>query len=222
MDFSPLFVSVKIAFFSTTITFFLGSALAWLSGFTKKAKPLMDSILSLPLVLPPTVTGFFLLMLLGKQGLLGKLILRAGIKVLFTWQGGLIAAVCISLPVMYRTARGAFQQVDSNLLNAARTLGMSEFAIFCRITLPLSAPGVAAGAILSFARSLGEFGATMMVAGNIPGKTQTMAVAVYTAMQSGNMSLAFKWVCILFAISLAILLLMNLTTEKVSSGGRSK
>ena len=210
MDFSPLWISFKIALFATLITFVLGVFAAWAAGNAKKAKPFIDALLSLPLVLPPTVTGFILLILFGRTSALGNFFMERGINLLFTWQGGVCAAVVISFPVMYRTVRGAFDQVDETILQAARTLGMSEFKIFRKILLPLSLPGVAAAVVLSFARALGEFGATIMVAGNIPGKTQTMALAVYTAMQAGNRELAFIWVGIIFAISLVILLLMNL------------
>ena len=210
MDFSPLWISFKIALFATLITFVLGVFAAWAAGNAKKAKPFIDALLSLPLVLPPTVTGFILLILFGRTSALGNFFMKRGINLLFTWQGGVCAAVVISFPVMYRTVRGAFDQVDESILQAARTLGMSEFKIFRKILLPLSLPGVAAAVVLSFARALGEFGATIMVAGNIPGKTQTMALAVYTAMQAGNRELAFIWVGIIFAISLVILLLMNL------------
>ena len=210
MDFSPLWISFKIALFATLITFVLGVFAAWAAGNAKKTKPFIDALLSLPLVLPPTVTGFILLILFGRTSVLGNFFMERGINLLFTWQGGVCAAVVISFPVMYRTLRGAFDQVDETILQAARTLGMSEFKIFRKILLPLSRPGVAAAVVLSFARALGEFGATIMVAGNIPGKTQTMALAVYTAMQAGNRELAFIWVGIIFAISLVILLLMNL------------
>ena len=210
MDFSPLWISFKIALFATLITFVLGVLSAWAAGNAKKAKPFIDALLSLSLVLPPTVTGFILLILFGRTSALGNFFMERGINLLFTWQGGVCAAVVISFPVMYRTLRGAFDQVDESILQAARTLGMSEFKIFRKILLPLSLPGVAAAVVLSFARALGEFGATIMVAGNIPGKTQTMALAVYTAMQAGNRELAFIWVGIIFAISLVILLLMNL------------
>lgn len=214
MDFSPLVVSCKIAAFSTVLTFVTGVLAAWGAGLTKKAKPVLDALLSLPLVLPPTVIGFLLLILFSRNAAFGSFLSKIGLPVLFTWQGGVIAAAVISFPVMYRTARGAFDQIDGTVISAARTLGMSEFAIFTKIMLPVSAPGIAAGVMLSFARALGEFGATIMVAGNIPRKTQTMAVAVYTAMQGGNKVLAFRWCAVIFSISLVILLLMNGFTEK--------
>ena len=214
MDFSPLAVSCKIAFFSTLLTFITGILAAWGAGLTKKAKPVLDSLLSLPLVLPPTVIGFLLLILFSKNGAFGAFLSKTGLPLLFTWQGGVVAATVVSFPVMYRTTRGAFDQIDEIIISAARTLGMNEFTIFRKIMLPVSTPGIAAAVILSFARALGEFGATIMVAGNIPGKSQTMAVAVYTAMQGGNKALAFRWCAVIFAISLVILLLMNIFTER--------
>ncbi len=185
-DFSPLFVSLKVSVTATIITFAMGIAAAWLIGRLKRGRNIADVLLSLPMVLPPTVVGFFLLLAFGKDGFAGKFLANIGMNVLFTWQGAVVAAVAVSLPIMYRTVRGAFEQIDKNIIAAARTLGMSESRIFFRIMIPMARPGIAAGSLLSFARSLGEFGATMMVAGNIPGKTQTMSIAIYTAMQGGN------------------------------------
>lgn len=209
MDLSPLWISLKVAVVATIFTFILGIIAARLVLSLGKMKMFIDGIFSLPMVLPPTVVGFFLLILLGKNSFPGQALLKLGINVLFTWQGAVISAVVVSFPIMYRTARGAFEQVDFNLIHAARTLGMTERAIFFKIMLPVSWPGVAAATILSFARALGEFGATIMVAGNIPGRTQTMSVAIYTAMQSGNRSLAYLWVAIIVTISLLTILLMN-------------
>ncbi len=135
-----------------------------------------------------------------------------GLNVLFTWQGAVIAAIVVSFPIMYRTARGTLEQVDVNLVHAARTLGMSEWEVFIKIMLPVSWPGVAAATILAFARAMGEFGATIMIAGNIPGRTQTMSVAIYTAMQSGNRELAYLWVAIIMGISFVSIVLMNVLT----------
>ena len=199
MDFSPLWISLKVAVCATVFTFFLGLLSA----------RLVLSIFSLPMVLPPTVVGFFLLIIFGKNSLLGGLLLKMGISVLFTWQGAVIAAVVVSFPIMYRTVRGAREQVDGNLSYAARTLGMSEAKIFFRIQLPAAWPGVAAATILAFARAMGEFGATIMLAGNIPGRTQTMSVAIYTAVQSGDRSLAYYWVAIIMGISFFTIFLMN-------------
>jgi molybdate transport system permease protein len=213
MDLSPLLISCKIAFSATLITFVLGIFAAWGVGMSKGARPFLDALLSLPLVLPPTVVGFFLLLLFSRNSGFGKFLFSIGINLLFTWGGGVFAATVVSFPVMYRTTRGAFEQVDGSIIAAARTLGMSEFRIFTKIMIPVSLPGIAAAVILSFARALGEFGATIMVAGNLPGKTQTMAVAIYTAMQGGNKALALKWVLIIFVLSAVILLLMDIVTE---------
>ena len=173
-EFSPLWVSLKVSVTAAFITFMLGVAAAWIVGRLKRGRSTADVLLSLPMVLPPTVVGFFLLMFFGKDGFLGKLLADMGKSVLFTWQGAVIAAVAVSFPIMYRTVRGAFDQIDKNITDAARTLGMSESRIFFKIMIPMARPGIAAAALLSFARALGEFGATMMIAGNIPGKTQTI------------------------------------------------
>ncbi len=222
MNFSPLLISCKIAFVSTFITFFLGIFAAWGVGNAKRGRAVIDALLSLPLVLPPTVTGFFLLLIFSKNGGFGFWLSKIGCNPLFTWGGGVLAATVISFPVMYRTTRGAFSQLDPAVIAAARTLGMSELSIFTKIMIPLSLPGIAAAVILSFARALGEFGATIMVAGNLPGKTQTMAVAIYTAMQGGNRELAFRWVLVIFALSAVILLLMNLVTQRIFDKGKNK
>lgn len=220
MDFSPLWISLKVALCATVFTFFLGLLAARLVVSMRIGKGIVDGIFSLPMVLPPTVVGFFLLILFGKNSVLGKALMKLGISVLFTWQGAVIAAIVVSFPIMYRTARGAIEQVDPNLLNAARTLGMSEALIFFRITLPAAWPGVAAATILAFARALGEFGATIMLAGNLPGKTQTMSIAVYTAMQSGDRQMAYTWVAIIMCISFVTMFLMNYFVTLTARGRR--
>ncbi len=220
MDLSPLWISLKVALTATVFTFFLGLAAARLVSSLRRGKSLIDGIFSLPMVLPPTVVGFFLLLIFGKNSFLGKLLLQMGVNVLFTWQGAVIAAVTVSFPIMYRTARGALEQVDPDLVHAARTLGMSEAKIFVKVLLPVAWPGVAAATVLAFARALGEFGATIMLAGNIPGRTQTMSVAIYTAVQSGDRSLAYRWVAVIMAISFASVFLMNYWMGK--STGRKK
>lgn len=212
MDLSPLWISIKVAVTATIFTFFIGLLAARLMMSVKRCKALLDGILSLPMVLPPTVVGFFLLIIFGKNGILGKILIELGISVLFTWQGAVIAAFVVSFPIMYRTARGALEQVDVNLVHAARTLGMNEMEVFFKVMLPVAWPGIAAATILAFARALGEFGATIMLAGNIPGRTQTMSVAIYTAMQSGNRTLAYLWVVIIMIISFVTILLMNYWT----------
>lgn len=214
MDFSPLWISFKVAASATVITFVLGIAAArWVTSM-KRGRGLADGILSLPMVLPPTVVGFFLLLIFGGNGILGKFLESAGLAVVFTWQGAVVAAAAVSFPIMYRTARGAMEQVDGNLISAARTLGMSERKIFFHITFPLARPGIAAAAVLSFARAVGEFGATMMLAGNIPGKTQTMSAAIYTAMQSGDRSRAWIWVAVVMTMSFCVMFLMNIWNDK--------
>ena len=223
MDLSPLWISLKIASAATVITFLLGLITAWLVTEIRKGKHIVDGLLSVPLVLPPTVVGFLLLMMFGRSTALGRFLGAVGINIIFTWQGAVIAAVVVSFPVMYRGARGAIEQVDENLVYAARTLGMKEFKILRKVILPSAWPGIAASAVLSFARALGEFGATIMIAGNLPGKTETMSIAVYTAMQGGNRELAMKWVLIIVTFSLAILILMNYWTGsgfRRRNGGR--
>ena len=212
MDASAIWISMKTASVSIVITFFLGIFAAWVvvSMQKEKLKVLIDGILTLPLVLPPTVAGFFLLYILGVQRPLGKLLLAFfGVKVVFNWSATVIAAVIISFPLMYRSARGAFEQVDQTMIHAARTIGMSEFRIFWRIIMPLALPGVASGGILAFARGLGEFGATAMIAGNIAGKTRTLPLAVYSAVAGGNMAGAYEYVGILVGISFLVVVGMN-------------
>lgn len=222
MDFSPLWISLKVAFTATVFTFFLGLLAARLVVSMRRFKNLADSILSLPLVLPPTVVGFFLLILFGKSGWFGMLLAQIGVSVLFTWQGAVIAAIVVSFPIMYRTSRGALEQVDRNLIHAARTLGHSELWIFIKVMLPVSWPGVAAATVLTFARAMGEFGATIMLAGNIPGETRTMSVAVYTAVQSGDRSLAYCWVAVIMLISFLTIALMNYWMDYQSRVSRQK
>lgn len=209
MDYTPLWISLKVAVAATIFTFFLGVAAAKLVAGMDRGKGIVDGIFSLPMVLPPTVVGFFLLIVFGKNGVGGSILNKLGAGILFTWQGAVMAAVVVAFPIMYRTARGALEQVDVNLIHAARTLGMSETEIFFRVLLPVAKPGIAAAVILSFARALGEFGATIMIAGNIPGKTQTMSLAVYTAMQSGNRELAYRWVAVIMGIAVVTMILMN-------------
>ncbi|MBQ8979398.1 MAG: molybdate ABC transporter permease subunit [Oscillospiraceae bacterium] len=214
MDWSPLWISVKTAAVSTCLTFVLGIAAAKAVTSMKKGKAIADSILSLPLVLPPTVLGFFLLLLFGKNSVLGRLLAEFDVTVIFTWQGAVIAATAASFPIMYRTVRGAFEQVDRELVDAAVQLGCSRAQTFIYVWIPLAWQGIASGLTMSFARALGEFGATIMIAGNLPGKTRTMSVAVYTAMQSGDRELAFRWTAVILALSLAMLAAINFMTGR--------
>ncbi len=212
-DLSPLWISSKTAITSTIITFFLGIAAAWFMKSKKgKLKVFFDAVFTLPMVLPPTVLGFFLLLIFGKNGPIGKLLFSVGIKLIFSWPATVIAAAVVAFPLMYKTTAGAFEQIDENILNAARTLGVSEGRIFWTIAVPLAWPGIAAGTVLAFARALGEFGATLMMAGNIPGKTQTIPVAIFFAVEGGDMATAFYWVLIIFLLSLVVIILTNYWT----------
>lgn len=169
----------------------------------------VDGLLTLPLVLPPTVVGFFLLLIFGRRSWIGQALEHLGITIVFSWPATVIAATVVAFPLMYRTALGAFEQVNPTLLQAARTLGAGEWRVFRRVLLPLAAPGVIAGTVLAFARALGEFGATLMLAGNIPGRTQTMPIAIFSAAESGDMNTAMVWVALIVILSLAIIRLLN-------------
>jgi len=220
MNLSPLIISLKVAATATFFTFFLGIFAAQAVIKSKRFRMLLDGIFTLPMVLPPTVVGFFLLLIFGKNGLLGKSLAAMGASVVFTWQGAVIAAVVVSFPLMYRTVRGAFEQMDVNLIDAGRTLGMSEALIFWRVVMPNSWPGIVSGTVLTFARALGEFGATSMLAGNIPGKTQTMSLAVYSAVAGNNREKAYVWVIVITIISFAAMFFMNLLTSfQAKKGG---
>ncbi len=202
-SYSPLLISLKTAILATAVTVILGILAARLViRFPEKAQWLTDGILTLPLVLPPTVIGFILLMIFGKNSPLGQALLQLGIRVVFSWSGAVIAAIVVSFPLMYRTTKAAFEQMDQNLIDAGRTMGLSERYIFWRIRVPVSLPGIGAGMVLAFARAIGEFGATLMIAGNIPGKTQTVPLIIYTATAAGDMRLAMQWVAVIVAISL--------------------
>jgi molybdate transport system permease protein len=217
MNLSPLYISLKTAFVTTLITFFLGIVVAWAIARSKsKMKGIWDSLFTIPMILPPTVVGYILLMIFGKNTAIGSFLNSIGIKVVFTWWATVIASTVVSFPLMYKTARGAFEQMDQNLINAAKTLGASNFKIFSRIVLPLCWPGVVAGTILAFARALGEFGATIMLAGNISGVTATMPVSIYFLVSSGKDEEAALWVGIILAISLLTMLIMNFWLDKQS------
>ena len=210
MEISPFIVTLKTAVVATTITFFLGIFLAYEVVKLRRFKGIADAIITLPLVLPPTVIGFFLLLIFGRRGVVGKFFLQFDITFVFTWKAAVISAVIVSLPLIYRTTRGAFEQLDKNIIGAARTLGVSEWKIFWRVILPNARYGILAGTILSFARALGEFGATIMFAGNIPNVTQTMSTANYAAVQANDYELAFKWTGIMATLSLIFVTAINL------------
>ncbi|NET34337.1 MAG: molybdate ABC transporter permease subunit, partial [Cyanothece sp. SIO1E1] len=219
LNLSPLWISLKIAAIATVIIFFLGIAAAhWMLTYRGRWKPLIEGILISPLILPPTVAGFLLLLLFGRNGPLGQLCSWAGINIVFTWYAAVITATVVAFPLMYKTALGAFEQIDANLQRAARTLGASETVIFWRITLPLALPGILAGATLAFARALGEFGATLMLAGNIPGRTQTIPMAIYFAVEGGDLQEAWFWSLAILGISLFGLTAVNLWWKRREQG----
>jgi molybdate ABC transporter permease protein len=210
VDLSPLWISLKVALVATVLTFGLGVAIAYRTlGYQGRWKPLLDGLCISPLILPPTVVGFLLLQLFGKQSPLGQLLSWLKIEIIFTWYAAAIAATIVTFPLMYRTALGAFAQIDGDLLRAARTLGASETYIFWRISLPLALPGIIAGATLSFARGLGEFGATLMLAGNIPKVTETIPLAIYTAVEAGDTRTAWFWSIMILSITLSAIACIN-------------
>ena len=213
---SPLIISLEVAGLATVITFFLGIALAYavLQIRSRLAGTIADAVITLPLVLPPTVVGFFLLLFLGKRSAIGSFLLSIDLPLVFTWRAAVIAAVIVSLPLMYRTARGAFETIDQSMIHAAQTLSVSNWRIFWRIILPNARHGILAGLVLSFARALGEFGATIMFAGNIPGRTQTMSTAIYAAVQANDYDLAFRWAIIISLFSLVFIGAMNLYLKR--------
>ena len=212
MDWAPVAISMKTASLSILITFFVGLIVAW--GIVKlkndSIKIVLDGIFTLPIVLPPTVVGFFLLYIFGVRGPIGKFFIEFfAVKIAFSWYATVIAAVVMSFPLMYRSARGAFEQVDSNLLDAGRTLGMSEWKIFWKVLFANALPGIISGGILAYARGLGEFGATAMLAGNIAGQTRTLPMAVYSEVAAGNMGGAFDYVIVIVFISFIAIFIMD-------------
>jgi molybdate transport system permease protein len=212
MDWSPIFISMKTASLSILVTFFIGLIVAW--GIVKmkndKIKIALDSVFTLPLVLPPTVVGFFLLWIFGVRGPIGRFFIDFfTVKIAFSWYATVIAAVVMSFPLMYRSARGAFEQVDTNLLDAGRTLGMSEWKIFWKVLFANALPGIISGGILAYARGLGEFGATAMLAGNIAGQTRTLPMAVYSDVAAGNMGSAFNYVVVIVVIAFIAISIMD-------------
>jgi len=205
---TPLLLSLKVAGWATVLNLFFGVAAAYgLSRWRSPLRDLIDSILTLPLVLPPTVLGYYLLVLFGKRGTFGAWLSSMGIELVFTWQGAVIASTIVAFPLVLKSARAAFENVDKQLENAARVLGVSEAGVFLRVSLPLAARGIAAGVLLAFARALGEFGATLMIAGNLPGRTQTLSVAIYETVQAGDDSTATLLVVITSVTCIAVLLI---------------
>lgn len=219
LDWSPLFISMKTGVVATFISFFLGIfAARKVVKATPGKKAVIDGILTLPMVLPPTVAGFFLLLLFSRRRPLGEFMFEQfDFKVVQTWLGCVIAATVIAFPLMYRNARAAMEQIDMNLVYAGRTLGMSDTKIFWTVIVPTAGPGIASGTILTFARALGEYGATSMLAGNIPGKTGTISQKIAMVIQDGDYLTAGIWVAIVMIIAFLVIFLMN-----IISGNRMK
>jgi molybdate transport system permease protein len=212
LDWSPLLISLKTGIVATVISFFLGIfAAKKVIGAKPKTRAVLDGLLTLPMVLPPTVAGFFLLLIFSLRRPFGAALYEhLGIKVVQTWLGCVVAATVIAFPLMYRNARAAFEQVDVNLIYAARTLGMSETKIFWRVLIPAAGPGVLSGTILTFARALGEYGATSMLAGNIPGKTGTISQRIAMVIQNGDYKTAGFWVVVVMVIAFIAVFAMNM------------
>lgn len=209
LNLPALTLSLKVAGWATAFNLILGVGTGFmLARLRFRGRDLLDTLLTLPMVMPPTVLGYYLLVVIGRHGLLGSwLHEHFGINLIFTWQGAVIAAMIVSFPLVFKPARAAFEAVDPQMEQAGRVLGLSELGVFFRITLPLAWRGILAGLLLAFARSLGEFGATLMVAGSIPGKTQTLSVAVYEAVQAGQDDVANTLVLVTSAVCIAVLLL---------------
>ena len=216
MDWFPLLNSLRIALISTVVVFFGGMFAAYYVAKTPRlVKGILDVVLTLPLVLPPTVVGYLLLRVLGPRRVLGRLALELfGLKLTMTWWSAIFATVVVIFPLMYRTARGAFESFDERLAQAGQTLGLSNTYIFWRIRIPVCRQGLLAGTVLAFARALGEYGATSMVAGYTPGRTATVSTTVYQLWQTGNDQLALQWVMVNLAISAGVLVAMNLLERK--------
>ena len=216
LDWSPLFISIKTGIVATIFSFFLGIyAARKVVKTTPGKKEIIDGILTLPMVLPPTVAGCFLLLIFSRRRPFGIFLFENfGIKVVQTWLGCIIAATVISFPLMYRNARAAMEQIDVNLIYAGRTLGMSDTEIFWKVVIPTAGPGIASGTILTFARALGEYGATSMLAGNIPGKTGTISQKIAMVIQDGDYMTAGVWVAIVMVIAFLVIFLMNLISGK--------
>lgn len=203
----PLLLTLKVATLATLLAFIAGTIMArLLAGKNFLGRDLLDAACTLPLVLPPTVLGYYLIVVFGRNGFLGRwLESQFGISLMFTWQGAVLAAAVVAFPLVYKSARAALESVPRDCENAARTLGASEVEIFLRISLPLATPGILAGVMMAFARAMGEFGATLMIAGNIPGRTQTLSLAVYSAVQAGQDDIANFLVLVISVVSIAIL-----------------
>ncbi len=222
MDWFPLWNSLRVAAISTVLIFSLGIAAAYyIAKLPKLVKGVLDVVLTLPLVLPPTVVGYLLLRLLGPRRIIGAWALETfGVRLVMVWWSAIFAAVVVAFPLMYRTARGAFESFDETLSQSAQTLGLPNAWIFWRVRMPCCRQGILAGTVLAFARALGEYGATSMLAGYTPGKTATVSTAVYQLWQTGDDAMAFRWVLVNVAISAVFLLTVNLLEDRQRKGGR--
>ncbi len=211
LNLTALILTLKVAGWATALNLLLGVGTGFVLARVRfVGRDLLDTFLTLPMVMPPTVLGYYLLVLIGRRGVFGSWLHDTlGINLIFTWQGAVIAAMIVSFPLVFKPARAAFESVDAQMEQAGRVLGLTEWGIFFRITLPLAWRGILAGVLLSFARAMGEFGATLMVAGSIPGKTQTLSIAVYEAVQAGQDDLANTLVIIISLVCIAILLLAH-------------
>lgn len=214
-DWFPVFLSIRVALIAVGVVLVTGLPLArFLSRLEFPGKDVLEALITLPMVLPPSVIGYGLLMIIGKNGLLGHTLANLGLSLIFTWWAAVLASTVVAFPLMYQSAKGAFLSVDVNYEKAARTLGASEIRIFFTITLPLAWPGILAGVVLSFARAMGEFGATLMVAGNIPGQTQTIPLAIYFAVESGDDGTARTLVAIITVFSFLVIYWVNRWAKK--------
>lgn len=222
MDWYPLWNSLRIAVLSCIIVFFTGIFAAYyVAKLPRAVKGILDVLFTLPMVLPPTVCGYFLLILLGPKRPLGIFLAKFGIQFAMTWYGGIIASAVVAFPLMYRTARGAFESFDKNLAYSGQTLGLSNTYIFWRIQMPACRQGILAGTVLAFARALGEYGATSMLIGYVPGRTATISTTVYQLWRTNDEAGAFFWVMINLAISTVILLIVNMLERKNGKAGVS-
>lgn len=215
IDWHPIILSIRVAVIATIVVTCLGVPLTRLLARGEfYGKDILEAAITLPLVLPPSVVGYGLLLLIGKNGLFGKALADMGVTLVFTWWAAVLASTVVAFPLMYQSAKAAFKSVDVNFERAARTLGASEVRIFFTVTLPLAWPGILAGLVLTFARALGEFGATLMVAGNIPGQTQTIPTAIYFAVESGNNVMAKTLVGIITVFSFFVIFWVNRWAKK--------
>ena len=221
IDWYPLINSLRIAAISCVIVFFTGIFFAYYAArLPRTVKGILDVILTLPMVLPPTVCGYFLLLIFGTKRPIGILLMQLDIKFVMTWYGGILAAAVVAFPLMYRTARGAFESFDENLADAGRTLGRSNAWVFWRVRMPCCRQGILAGTVLAFARALGEYGATSMIAGYTPGRTATISTTVYQLWRTNDEKQAFFWVAVNLAISVVVLIAVNLLEKRAKGAAK--